>query len=66
MHGEDIKEKRLAEYREQLEKQKEPFQKEKAEILQWIAETETSLGVPVSVTVPDTTTQSSDTPDSKA
>ncbi|XP_045613948.2 small ribosomal subunit protein uS15m isoform X1 [Procambarus clarkii] len=53
MHGEELKEKRLAEYQAALELQKEPFLKEKVETLRWIAETETSLGVPVSVVVPE-------------
>lgn len=42
----------MAEYQEALEKEKEPFLKEKAETLSWIAETEASLGVPISVSVP--------------
>lgn len=52
MHGEDLRKKRLEAYQAALELQKEPFLKEKAETLQWIAETETSLGLPVSVTLP--------------
>lgn len=55
LRGKELREKRLEEYRKTLEQQKEPFLKEKAETLRWIAETETSLGVPVSVTVPEET-----------
>lgn len=57
LYGEDLREKRLAEYQETLEKQKEPFLKEKAETLSWIAETEASLGVPISVSVPGRETE---------
>ncbi|XP_071514111.1 small ribosomal subunit protein uS15m-like [Panulirus ornatus] len=53
LHGKELRAKRLAEYREILEQQKEPFLKEKAETLRWIVETETSLGVNVTVTVPE-------------
>ncbi|XP_042238392.1 28S ribosomal protein S15, mitochondrial-like [Homarus americanus] len=64
MHGMALKKKRLAEYQKTLELQKEPFLREKAETLQWIAETEASLGVPV--TVPeDTRVTASQTSDTK-
>jgi len=43
---------RLEAYRKVLEAKKEPFMKEKAETLKWIAETEQKLGLPVSVEVP--------------
>nr|XP_053629107.1 28S ribosomal protein S15, mitochondrial-like [Cherax quadricarinatus] len=60
MHGEDLRKNRLEAYQAALELQKEPFLKEKAETLQWIAETETSLGLPVSVTLPQDPTPTVD------
>ncbi|KAK4306306.1 hypothetical protein Pmani_021857 [Petrolisthes manimaculis] len=61
LYGKDLQEKRLAEYQEALEKKKEPFLKEKTETLRWIVETEASLGVPISVSVPGEETEESDT-----
>ncbi|XP_027223376.2 small ribosomal subunit protein uS15m [Penaeus vannamei] len=58
MRKREIIHKKLNEYKESLESQKEPFLKEKAETLKWIAETEKSLGLPVSVTVPEATSSS--------
>lgn len=58
MRKREIVHKRLNEYKETLESQKEPFLKEKAETLKWIAETEKSLGLPVSVTVPEVASSS--------
>ncbi|XP_042878682.1 28S ribosomal protein S15, mitochondrial-like [Penaeus japonicus] len=53
MHKREIVHRKLNEYKESLELQKEPFLREKEETLKWIAETERSLGVPVSVAVPE-------------
>lgn len=58
MRKREIIHKKLNEYKESLERQKEPFLKEKAETLKWIAETEKSLGLPVSVTVPEAASSS--------
>lgn len=52
MHKDDIKRERLEIYKEVLEAQKEPFLKEKAETLQWIAKTEAEIGVPITVEDP--------------
>ena len=46
-----IKEKRLEEYKNKLEQEKEPFLEEKVEIMKWIADVETKYGLPVSVDV---------------
>jgi len=46
-----IKEKRLQEYKNKLEEEKEPFLEEKVEIMKWIEEVETKYGLPVSVDV---------------
>jgi len=51
LHYFDLRKKRLEEYRKVLEAKKEPFLKEKAETLKWIAETEKKLGLPVSVEI---------------
>lgn len=53
MHGEKLKAERLKSYKEELEAQQDGFLKEKAETLKWIADTEKSLGMPLSVEVPD-------------
>merc|ERR1712002_28424 len=58
MRSKAIFQQRMAEYKETLEQQKEPFLKEKAETLKWIAETEKSLGIPVTVTVPEESSDS--------
>ncbi|KAG0712143.1 28S ribosomal protein S15, mitochondrial [Chionoecetes opilio] len=50
-YGQDLRRERLEVYRLALEGRKADFQAEKAEALKWIAETETSLGMPVSVEV---------------
>jgi len=49
----DNRRERLEAYRKILEAKKEPFLKERAETLQWIAETEQKLGLPISVEVPE-------------
>ena len=41
----------MQEYKEKLEKQKEPFLKEKLEVMTWIADTEKELGLQVTVDV---------------
>lgn len=46
-----IKEKRLEEFKNKLELEKEPFLEEKVEIMKWIADVETKYGLPVSVDV---------------
>ncbi|XP_066966408.1 small ribosomal subunit protein uS15m isoform X1 [Macrobrachium rosenbergii] len=47
LHKEDIRTKRLEEYREVLKSKEESFLKEKAETLEWIAKTEAELKIPI-------------------
>ncbi|XP_076042587.1 28S ribosomal protein S15, mitochondrial [Oratosquilla oratoria] len=51
MKAHEIREAKLKTYKAKLEAQKAPFLKEKEETYKWIAETEKSLGVPVTVPV---------------
>jgi small subunit ribosomal protein S15 len=44
-HCDNLRTTRLEEYKKKLDKEKELFQKEKAEILAWIAEQERACGV---------------------
>lgn len=52
LHGKRVMETRMEEYRLELEGKKDAFVLEKRETLAWIAQTEASIGIPVSVKVP--------------